>query len=351
MSDEQKTEHPTPKRLADSRKKGQTASSKEVTNVLMLITYSIIFAWFMPNASNTIIIKLKEFITFSHEFTGINVPDISSRLLDTIFHALGLPMALIIIGALLSNLVQNGFIFSTEPVMPKFSKISPKKGLKRIFSSKSIVEVISSSLKLILVITALFVIIKSEAEIIMISPELPLNETLMIIHRMIIKIIAGIIIITGFIATLDLFYQKFDYIKNLRMSKQEIKDETKHTEGNPEVKAKLRKLRMERANLNINEAIKKADVIITNPEHFAVALQYDVQTMHAPKVIAKGQDHQALKIKESAKQANVTIVENKPLAQVLFKTVEVDEFIPETHYKAVAEIINYVYKMKEKPIF
>ncbi len=351
MSDEQKTEQPTQKRLTDSRKKGQAASSREVTNVLMIIAYTIIFAWILPIAARNITLSMKYLIVLPNQFIGADVINICSELLGNIFHNLALPMILIVITAILSNLSQNGFIFSVEPITPKLAKISPAKGLKRIFSSKSVVDLVSSIFKFLFISILLIIILKSEVLKITLFPTLSFAEALAVIHRITIKIMTGVIIIMGFIAILDLLYRKFIYMQEMKMSKQEVKDEAKQTEGNPEVKAKLRKMRTEITNLNINQVMQKADVVITNPEHFAVVLQYIAQSMPAPKVIAKGLNHVALKIKELAKKNNVEVVENKLLARALFYTTEVDKFIPEEHYKAVAAIISYVYKMRNKSIF
>ena len=351
MTDEQKTEQPTQKKLDDSRKKGQTASSREVTNVLMIMSYAIIFAWSMPNIMRSIAIKLKTFIELPHQLSSMDIIDIGSDLLSSLFSIFALPILIILVMGIISNVVQNGFIFSAEPIVPKLRKISPLSGLKRLFSSKSLVDLVINIFKLTLISILLFILIKSEITAIKSTYQLSFDEVIQLAHSILIKLMIGVIIIMGFIAILDLLYRRFDHIRGLRMSKQEIKDETKQTEGNPEVKAKLRKMRTEITNLNINEAMKTADVVITNPEHLAIVLQYDIDKMPAPKVVAKGQDHMALKIKEIAQSLHVIIVENKPLARLLFPVVEVGDFVPEKHYKAVAEVINYVYKTRNKPIF
>ncbi len=351
MTDEQKTEQPTQKKLDDSRKKGQIASSREVTNVVMMMAYTLILFWSMPDLLSHLTIKLKSLIELSHQFSSRDVVKISSDILRSILTVFAVPILVILLMALIGNIGQNGFIFTSDPIIPKLNKLSPFKGLKRLFSTKSIVDLTIHIFKLGLISTLLFILIKTDIGIIKTTYQMSFVEVLQIVHWIIIKLMLGVIISMSFLAILDLLYRKYDHVKGLRMSKQEIKDETKQTEGNPEVKAKLRKMRTEITNLNINEAIKTADVVITNPEHIAIALEYDMEKMPAPKVIAKGKDHMALKIKDLAKSLKIIIVENKPLARVLFPTVEVGDFIPEKHYKAVAEVINYVYTVRNRPIF
>ena len=351
MTDEQKTEQPTQKKLDDSRKKGQIASSREVTNVVMMMAYTLILFWSMPDLLSHLTIKLKSLIELSHQFSSRDVVKISSDILRSILTVFAVPILVILLMALIGNIGQNGFIFTSDPIIPKLNKLSPFKGLKRLFSTKSIVDLTIHIFKLGLISTLLFILIKTDIGIIKTTYQMSFVEVLQIVHWIIIKLMLGVIISMSFLAILDLLYRKYDHVKGLRMSKQEIKDETKQTEGNTEVKAKLRKMRTEITNLNINEAIKTADVVITNPEHIAIALEYDMEKMPAPKVIAKGKDHMALKIKDLAKSLKIIIVENKPLARVLFPTVEVGDFIPEKHYKAVAEVINYVYTVRNRPIF
>lgn len=351
MPCDEQTEQPTQRKLQDSRKKGKVAYSKEVTNVLMIAVYTVIFAWLIPNILYKLTIQLKTFIELSHQFTQDNLLHISGDILGDVAYILALPIFLIIIVGIMSNITQIGFIFSIETLTPKLSKISIKSGLQRIFSSKSIVELVSSILKLTLISILLFILIKSELAELKVLYSLSFQGIIHFIHRVIIKIMIGVIIIMGLISVLDLLYRRIYHIRELRMSKHEVKEELKHTEGKPEIKAKLREMRKNIADFNINQAIKQADVVITNPDHFAVALQYNMEEMNAPKVVAKGQGNMALTIKTLAKHLNVIIVENKTLARLLFNTVKVGELIPERYYQAVAKIINYVYQTRNRPIF
>ena len=279
MTDEQKTEQPTQKKLDDSRKKGQIASSREVTNVVMMMAYTLILFWSMPDLLSHLTIKLKSLIELSHQFSSRDVVKISSDILRSILTVFAVPILVILLMALIGNIGQNGFIFTSDPIIPKLNKLSPFKGLKRLFSTKSIVDLTIHIFKLGLISTLLFILIKTDIGIIKTTYQMSFVEVLQIVHWIIIKLMLGVIISMSFLAILDLLYRKYDHVKGLRMSKQEIKDETKQTEGNPEVKAKLRKMRTEITNLNINEAIKTADVVITNPEHIAIALEYDMEKM------------------------------------------------------------------------
>ena len=256
--------------------------------------------------------------------------------------------ALFVVLAIVANVGQFGLIWSTKKVEPKPDKLNPLSGFKRIFSSQSLMEFVKGILKLTLVSVVAFglsIPLLSDLELL---PAISTGEALHRIHELAILMALATVGVMSAIAGLDYAYQRYAFMKQMRMSKQEVKDEHKQTEGDPQVKARIRSIRMDRARKRMMANVPKADVVITNPTHFAVALEYKMETMPAPKVVAKGQDFIALKIREIAEENEVPIVENPPLARALYNSVELDEEIPPEHFKAVAEVIGYVMRLKGK---
>jgi flagellar biosynthetic protein FlhB len=346
----QKTEEPTQKKLDDARKKGQVGFSREVTSFLLLFGFVLFLVWLLPSIMKDTAVMLKPFIenSYSTKVNSDTIIYISADVLKNAFALFAIPLLGVVIIAFVSSFMQNGIIFSFESVTPKLEKISPLKGLKRMFSLRSLVEFLKGIGKISMIAIVGVMAVYPELVILEQVHTYSLQDMLLLLMELAERVLIGACIIMFMVAGLDYSYQKFEYIKNLRMSKQDIKDEYKQSEGNPEIKAKLRQIRMERAQQRMMAAVPQADVVITNPTHFAIALKYDPQIMDAPMCVAKGQDHIALKIKEVAKDNNVPTIENKPLARALFAAVKIDEPIPLEHYKAVAEIIGYVYKLKGK---
>jgi flagellar biosynthetic protein FlhB len=254
----------------------------------------------------------------------------------------------VMLAGVIGNVMQFGFLFTTKPLIPKFEKLNPIKGLKRIFSLKTVVEGIKTTLKVAVAFgVGAWLFMKFLIEI----PKLELMsffEQLKWFEEKALILIFAMLGVFLVFAAIDFIYQRYSYKKSLRMSKQEIKDEYKQTEGNPEIKSKIRQLQREMAKKRMMSEVPKADVVITNPTHYAVAIRYDKTKDEAPRVIAKGVDNLALKIKEIAREHDIMIVENPPLARELYKLVEVDELIPKKLYKAVAEVLAFVYKAKGK---
>jgi flagellar biosynthetic protein FlhB len=248
------------------------------------------------------------------------------------------------------NIAQFGFLFTTKPIKPKLSKISPLKGLKNLFSIKKVFNGIKIILKVSIAFGVGFYLFLGWLEEI---PKLELFDLMMQIKWLVDKsIILAFTMLSVFLvfAAIDFAYTKYSYIKSLRMSKQEIKEEMKNAEGDPRIKAKIRQIQMKMAMQRMMKEIPKADVVVTNPTHYAVAIRYDRTKDKAPRVIAKGVDHLAQKIKEIAREHDVMIVENKPLARQLYAEVELEAEIPEKLYQAVIELLVYVYKTKGKTI-
>jgi len=253
-----------------------------------------------------------------------------------------------IVIAFLGNYLQIGFLLTGEPLMPKLNKLNPIEGAKRIFSMKSLIEFLKSIFKLMIVGSIAYFTLIGEKEKIVTLAKVPLENIFPYTAKITLTLglkIAAILII---LALLDFMYQRYDHAKKLRMSKQDIKDEYKKTEGDPLIKGKIREKQRRMAMQRMMQDVPKADVIITNPTHFAVAIRYDATEMESPKVIAKGQDYLALKIKEIAKQQEIITMENKPLARALYEKVEIGENVPNELFQAVAEVLAYVYRIKRK---
>ena len=254
---------------------------------------------------------------------------------------LGLPIAL-----LSANLVQHKLIFSGQQMIPKISKLNPITGLKRMFSPRGLLEFTKSLFKIIIVAVVVLMLVLPERDKLTQLMAVDLQFILPFVRGLALRMLVAVAIIMMFISLIDFLYQKFDHRKNLRMSKQDIKDENKQADGDPAIKARIRSLRMERGRRRMMAAVPSADVIVTNPTHYAIALQYDAAIMDAPKLVAKGVDKLAARIRELAEEHGIPIVENPPLARAIYASVEIDREIPLEHYRAVADIIGYVMKIK-----
>ena len=353
MADEdesQKTEDPTERKISKARQKGQVGTSQEVKSwaIMMasLLTLSVMSPWLMGGIKN----YSAGFIENSHAIstdTGSLQELLIDALLTLGFYLSPLFGTLVII-ALASSIMQSGFLWAPDKIAPKMNKISVISGFKRMFSVRALVEFVKGILKLgivTLLMVAMAIPFLSDLELI---PGFTLPDLADRIYYLIIAISVGAIMVMTAIAVLDYVYQKMDHTKSLRMSRQEVKDEHKETEGDPQIKARIRKIRAERSQQRMMAAVPEADVVITNPTHYAIALEYKMDSMAAPKVLAKGVDHLAFRIREVATENDVPIVENAPLARALYSAVEIDEEIPVEHYKAVAEVIGYVMRLKGK---
>ena len=353
MADEeqdQKTEYPTQKRIQEAMKKGNVPFSREITNFLIVIIMAFTVGVFAPYMMRNTVLLLGPFInapeTLATDATGLG--HIMEDVLIESMLIIALPVIFVMAAALISRYAQSGFFISFEVLEFKLSKLSPLAGIKRIFSARSMIEFIKSVFKLLIVGIIGFLAVYPELAHIRQLPDSSIMAIMLFLGKVSLNMLIGVAIAMFFIALFDFFYQRYDYHKKLRMTKQEVKDEHKQMEGDPKVKSRLRKLRMEKAMKRMMANVPKADVVITNPTHYAVALQYDKGTMQAPVVTAKGQDLIALKIREIAKENDVPVVENPPLARALYESAELDREIPVTHYEAVAKIISYVYKLKGK---
>ncbi len=348
--DSQKTEDPTPKRLEDARKKGQVALSREINNWIMLLAATIVIGAAAPSVFSRLKTHLRAYLEHAHDMPGApgGFGIVLGESFWIVLGILAVPLLALMFAAFIGPFIQIGPLFAPEIVKPDMGKISPVKGFKRLFSLRSLMEFVKGILKLAVVAAVGFVLLQPFYGQIEHMIGLPLPLLLVELKTLVIRLMIGVLVALAVIAIIDLLFQRTEHMKKMRMTKQELKDEYKQTEGDPHVRARLRALRAERARQRMMQAVPAADVVITNPTHFSVALKYDPEKMEAPMCVAKGMDDLALRIRQVAKEHNVTIYENPPLARVLFDTVEIDEMVPPQHYKAVAEVISYVFKLKGK---
>ncbi|BCG59671.1 flagellar biosynthesis protein FlhB [Paenibacillus sp. URB8-2] len=344
----EKTEKATPKKRQDARKKGQIAKSAELSGAIVLLSGVLsltMFGGFLKERVMTLFTDV--FINrITMEVTSSNVQQMMNEYGMQILIMLAPVMGITFILALVSSVAQVGFMVNGEGVTPKFSKINPLKGLKNIFSMRSFVEMLKSIFKLLIIAYLVYSTLwgqkKDFASLALVGTESIFHFTAKLTIVLGIKIGAALLIM----AVLDYMYQRYEHEKSLRMSKQEIKDEYKKMEGDPLIKGKIRERQRRMAMQRMMQEVPKADVIITNPTHFAVALKYDGSKMEAPQIVAKGQDYVALRIRELAKEHGVMTMENKPLARALFQRAEIGDSVPADLFQAVAEVLAYVYKLK-----
>lgn len=344
----QKTEDPTEKKLLDAREKGQVPTSREVNHLFMIGAVTLIVMTIAPAIMSNLSQVLVKFIAAPHTFPmdqahlGDTLTTVSGQTLQMMIF----PLVIFIAAALLAGLVQTGMLFAPDRIKPKLEKISPMKGFKRLFSSQSVTEFTKGILKLAIVGAISTLVMLPELDSIEQTIAMPLGDLLLKIHWLIIRLLIAVVSIVAFIAAMDFLYVKFKHLRDQRMSRQDIKDEMKQSEGDPQIRQRLRQIRHERAQLRMMSAVPDATVVVTNPTHYSVALKYELHDMAAPVVVAKGADHIAMKIREVARENGVPIVENKAVARALFATVEIDQEVPTEHFKAVAEVISYVMRLK-----
>ncbi len=348
QDDTEKTEQPTQKRLDEARRKGQVASSREVNHWFMILGGAVWLAMFAPATLEGAVLALLRFVEQPHliRVDAGGMREIGLDLLGRVGLLLAVPFGLFLAAAIAGGLLQHGFLLSAQAIKPKLSKLSPVAGLKRQFSLRALAEFGKGLLKLAVVGTVGTLLLIPEFERLELSVGLEMPALLRLVDGLAGRLLVAVLAVMTVVAAADFLYQKYEHIKQLRMSRQELKEEFKQTEGDPTIKQRLRQIRMERSRRRMLAAVPTADVVITNPTHFAVALKYDPERMSAPRLVAKGADHLAARIREVARENGVPLVENPPLARALHAGVELDQEIPAEHYRAVAEIISYVWKLK-----
>lgn len=352
----EKTEPATPKKLEDARKEGQVAKSRELVSALSLIAAFItlkVFIGYIGTSMMGLFTNTYGFIsTFANpKVDEININTVMYLLQDGVISIIKIAAPIFAVSfavAVVGEIYQVKWKPTVKPLKPKFGNLSPAKGFKRIFSSQSLINLVKSLVIIAIIIYLSWNTISNNMYVILNIYDYTLMRALLVIGDLIINLGIKISVVYLIYAFVDLLYQKKKFSSEMKMTKQELKDEFKNTEGDPIIKSQIKKKMMQVSQRRMMQSLPEADVIITNPTHFAVALKYDVKIAKAPIVLAKGEDYLAQKIKETAKEYSIEIVENKPLARMLYYNVDVGNEIPQELYQAVAEILAYVYGLKGK---
>ena len=350
-----KTEKATPKKLDDARKEGRVARSSDLINGFMLLLMFFVLKLFGGIMAN---LFLDSFVKYYNKASDISMEvfdvkqavNLSNEIvIDIVIASLPVLIGSFVV-ALVGNIVQVGWKVTGKPLKPKLDRLNPIGGFKRMFSQEKVVELIKSILKVLAIALVAYNEVKDRWKFILNLYDFEFMQAVLNIFDIVLDVGIKISAIFVIIGLADFGYQKWKHLHDLRMSKQEVKDEMKQSEGDPQIKGQIRQKMREGARRRMMQDLPKADVVITNPTHFAVAVKYDKETAEAPYVLAKGADYVAANIKEIAKQNNIEIVENKPLARMLYYNVEIGDQIPPELYQMVAEVLAYVYSVKNKEI-
>jgi flagellar biosynthetic protein FlhB len=344
----QKTEEPTPKKLEDARQKGQVASSKEVANLLLIGTATMTLGMALPGAMREQAGSLAHFLQNAGDpaLAGDALGNGMLRALAILALVLTVPLAVTMIAALAAPALQNAIVWSTESLQPKLERISPLAGFKRLFSLKSLIEFCKGLVKITLMAAIGVAVVWPGRHRLVAAGHLDVTAAMGHLWELALWLSAAIAACLVVVAGLDYAYQRFEFMQQMRMSRRDVQDEHKQSDGDPMIKQRLRSLRMEKARQRMMAEVPTSTVVVTNPTHFAVALRYESGVTPAPKVVAKGVDLVAMRIREVARANGVPIVESPPLARALHKNVELGALIPAEHYQAAAEIIGYVMKLR-----
>ena len=345
----ERSQEPTQKKLDDARKRGDVPKSIEVNNWFLLSAGAIALLMFSGDSASRLSVGLKGFISNAGTISvdGGTMTHILVKMAVLVLTAMALPLVFFVGAAILGNIVQNGLVYSTEPITPKLSKISPMAGFKRLFSKTSLVNFAKGIAKLIIVGAAVVWAIWPRREELGLLAMLDPAQLSPYSYGLMTSMMGSVVAVLTVLAIADWLYQRHTWMERQKMSFQELKEEYRQLEGDPQIKAKIRQLRVQRARKRMMSQVPQASVIITNPTHYAVALRYE-NGMNAPLCLAKGLDMIALKIREIGEEHKIPIVENPPLARALYASVEVDHEIPGEHYKAVAEVIGYVMGLRKR---
>ncbi len=347
---DQKTESPTGKRLGEARDRGQLPISREMANWILFVGILIVTSFAAPPMASQLVSTLRVFLEMPDAISleGFGLQTVFYHTMLHVGLATLIIFAILAAAAVLGTMIQTGLFASVELIQINFERVLFLPGLKRLFSTTALVELGKSFGKLIVLGTMTFFVLLP------IVQELPqfagrdLIDTMHYMHHQAIHLIIMLMIVFSFIAIGDLIFQRYSYYKSLRMTKTEVKDEYRQQEGDPLIKNRLRQIRIEKARKRMMAQVPKADVIVTNPTHYAIALKYDNTKMSAPVVLAKGINRVADRIRDVADEHEIPLVSNPPLARALYETVEIDQEIPTQHYRAVAEVISFVYKLKKR---
>jgi len=348
-SSQEKTEEATPRRLEKSREEGQVPRSKELTTTAVLLSGTIGLVFFGGGLAD----KMQNILRYNFQIDRDGMFDpqyMFSQLGASFWEAfLGLIpfFSIVVIAAIAGPVALGGWLFSTKNLAPKLNRMDPLKGLGRMFSVKSLVELVKAIGKVIVVVAVAYFLLKSMQDSLLGLADEGVEQG--IVHSIILSMWAAVFLsaATIIIALVDIPFQIWDHSKKLKMSRQDVRDEMKDTEGKPEVKSKIRQMQLEMAQARMMASVPEADVVITNPTHYSVALKYDPETMETPLLLAKGVDFKALKIREIAKQYKIDFIEAPLLARAIYNTTELEQEIPAGLYVAVAQVLAYIFQLRE----
>lgn len=347
----EKTEKATPKRRRDERRKGNTFLSNEVVTVASLLVMFYSLRLLGPLIVETLTRSIGEFITLGQQRDPLTAEQVRLCFVKgaSAFFIASFPLMIIsVLVAIIVTGAQTRFLFASKLLEFKGSRLNPLNGIKRMFSMRGLVELVKSICKVVILGIVIYRVMLDEIPVFPRMMEMDVIQVMVITGSMILQIVKTAAIIFVFLAAGDYAYQWWEYEKNLRMSKEDIKEEYKQTEGDPQVKGKIKERQQAQARRRMMQNVPNADVVIRNPTHYAVAIQYDPEKNSAPVVVAKGADHIALKIVEVAEANHVIVLENRPLARGLYDTVDLEQEIPEKFFKPVAGVLAYVYNLRER---
>lgn len=347
MADDEKTEEPTSKKIEDAKKEGNVGKSAEVVGASILFFGTTFLLFFSSYTFD----QIKKMMLFLFSFIGAEMDGplfytITYTVVTTLMYALAPFYILVIFLTFVFNWIQFGMI--VIPMKIDLQKLDAIKGLKTVFGMKKLLEALKLTMKLTVIVIVMIILFLLTGEAFLAMMDKSIGFSINAMVELVTYFLAAILFIIILFAIMDYYFTRHYYIKSLKMSKQEIKDEHKNMEGDPQVKGRIRSIQMRMAQERMMSSVPDADVVITNPTHYAVALKYDNTVDQAPKIVGKGIEFMALKIKDIAKENNIPIIENPALARALYNQLEVEQSIPEEFYKAIAEIFSYVYELKKK---
>lgn len=348
---ESKTEKATPKKRRDERKEGNVFLSKDVVSVVFVFGAFYSLKLLLPGIVESTSLFMENMVGVAGRASDTSMgtlQNIAQDFASVVARSL-IPFMLICMAlGILATAVQTKFLFSKKSARPKFSRLNPLQGIKKMFSLKNLVELLKSMLKIVIMGALLYMVLKDDFVNMMKTMDMDVRVSVSFVLGMMLELVLKVCLIFVFVAIFDWLYQRWEYERGIKMSKHDIKEEHKQTEGNPEIKGKIKGMQRQRARSRMMQAVPEADVIIRNPTHFAVALRYDIDRDQAPVLLAKGQDEMAFRIIATGEEHQIPIVENKPLARGIYATTELEREIPTEYYGAVAEVLVYVYKLNKK---
>lgn len=342
---EDKTEAPTPRRRSEARSKGQVARSQDLTSAILLLSAFIALRFFAPGLMNSLLAIISTSFQAQEPTKIDEVLPFALAIGNELLHRLGPYLLIVMFSGFAILFAQVGPLLTFHPLIPSLTKINPINGLKRLFSIRSVMVAVINVGKLVVVGAVAYLSVTAGAAAILFASSLDFADVLRLLGVLMFKLCMQLSAALLILALLDFAWQKYRHERDLKMTKEEIKDEFRSMEGDPAIKRRRRQVQLQLSMQRLQKDVPTADVIVTNPTHISVAIRYDMDTMTAPKVVAKGADEVAIRIRQIAKEHGIPLVERRPLARALFEAVEVGQYIPDRFYQAIAEILAYIYEL------